>query len=88
MSKQIEFSKIIIAAVGVTYFIAFAIGAKIVLGGTHEGLQAFFAFVGSATSIALTAYSVKAKAENIKKIELMGRSDIDEEEGARYEGTD
>lgn len=92
MNKHIEFSKIIIAAVGITYFIAFAIGAKVVLSGTHEGLQAFFAFVGSATSIALTAYSYKAKAENVKKIEIMGidgvREEDDEEREVQYEGTD
>lgn len=67
MSRHIQFSKIVIASVMSTYFIAFLIAALVVMNASEQ-LSAFLIFVGSATSVAITAYSAKSGAENLAKI--------------------
>lgn len=70
--KMPEFSKLIIACVGLTYFIAFALGVKILLSGETDKLSTFYIFVGSATSVAIGFYSSKSKSENVAKINRLG----------------
>lgn len=70
MKKRMEFSKIVVATVMATYFIGVAVGAKVVLEHPSE-LSAYLAYIGAATSVTVSFYSWKAKAENEIKL---GRS--------------
>jgi len=65
--QRIEFSKIVLGAVMITYFLAFAIGLRIVAENS-EYLHVFYTFVGGTTGVAVSFYSWKAKNENVKKI--------------------
>lgn len=67
MKWRVEFSKLVLAAVMATYFIGFGVAACVVMEASEQ-LGAFLIFVGSATSIAITAYSAKSGAENVAKI--------------------
>lgn len=65
--KKIEFSKLIIALVLLTYFVGVCIGVKISLIDTTQ-LSALLAYIGTPTATAIGFYCWKAKAENIIKI--------------------
>ena len=74
--KRVEFSKIILGAVMVTYFIGlfFAIYAvnKILMEYPDSAVQALislFGYIGAPISIAIGFYSWKAKHENTIKIQ-------------------
>lgn len=65
--RKIEFSKLIIALVLLTYFVGVCIGVKISLTDTTQ-LSALLAYIGTPTATAIGFYCWKAKAENIIKI--------------------
>ena len=65
--RKIEFSKIIIALVLVTYFVGVFIGVKILLIDITQ-LGVLLAYIGTPTAAAIGFYCWKAKAENIVKI--------------------
>lgn len=84
--KKLEFSKIILLAVMLTYFIglAFAIYAvnKILMDYPEWAIQALialFGYIGTPISVSIGFYSWKAKNENTKKIEHKNNSESEEE---------
>jgi len=75
-AKRFEFSKIIMSAVMLTYFVGlgFAVYAvnKILMEYPEWAIQALialFGYIGAPTGIAIGFYSWKAKNENTAKIE-------------------
>ena len=77
--RPIEFSKLILLLVMLTYFMGVAIGAIVVLGTAPDMLGEYLAFVGAPTAVAIGFYAWKAKAENMKKLGLKEREgDADE----------
>ena len=72
--KKIEFSKIIIFCVLLTYFISLAFGIYVIKDMLENGFEVssalsyFFAFVGAPISVSIGFYNYKAKAENVEKI--------------------
>ena len=69
--KRLEFSKIILLMVMLTYFAGVVIGAVVVLGTAPDMLGEYLAFVGAPTGIAIGFYTWKARTEN--KIKLASR---------------
>lgn len=67
VSRKIEFSKLIIALVLLTYFVGVYIGVKIALTDTTQ-VGALLAYIGTPTATAIGFYCWKAKAENVLKI--------------------
>ena len=67
--RKIEFSKLILALVLLTYFIGVGVGVYIVFVDLHQ-LGVVLAFIGTPTAAAIGFYVWKAKAENIIKIKL------------------
>ncbi|MGN0657530.1 MAG: hypothetical protein ACI4KR_12155 [Ruminiclostridium sp.] len=67
--RKIEAAKLFIGGVMVIYFGAAVFGA-VVTWNYPENLPALFTFVGTPTTAALAFYCWKAKAENVKKMEL------------------
>lgn len=66
-NKRIEFSKLVLAMVMLTYFFGVLIGVVIVLRSSGE-LGALLAFIGAPVATALGFYYWKAKNENVQKI--------------------
>lgn len=64
-----ETAKLFIGGVMVIYFAAVIFGG-IVTWNYPENLPSLFTFVGAPTTAALGFYCWKAKAENVKKLEL------------------
>lgn len=87
-NPHIEFSKIVIGAVMLTYFVAFALGVRIIVAGDSDKLPTFYGFVGSATSVAIGFYSWKAKNENVCKIGKTQDAEGDIGYGFKPETTD
>lgn len=67
--RKIEAAKLFIGGAMVVYFAA-AVFAGAVVWNCPEQLPALLTFVGAPTTAALGFYCWKAKAENIKKLEL------------------
>lgn len=65
--RKVEFVKIIVFVVLLTYFVGVYIGAKIVFIDFSQ-LGVLLAFIGTPTAAAIGFYCWKAKAENIIKI--------------------
>jgi hypothetical protein len=72
--KKIEFSKIIMLAMIISYFIGLFFGLYILKAALDNGwdvtsgLATLFSFIAAPTAIAMGFYSTKAKAENVAKI--------------------
>ena len=64
---KIEFSKLFLSAVLLTYFAGFGVGLWAVVIDISQ-LGVFLAYVGTPTATAIGFYSWKAKAENVVKI--------------------
>ena len=65
--RKVEFSKLILGLVLLTYFVGVFVGVKISLIDTAQ-LGVLLAFIGGPTAAAIGFYAWKAKAENIIKI--------------------
>lgn len=65
--RKIEFSKLVLSAVLLTYFAGFIVGARAVILDPNQ-LGVFLAYVGTPAATAIGFYSWKAKAENVVKI--------------------
>lgn len=65
--RKLEFSKIVLVLVLLTYFVGVFIGVKISLIDVSQ-LAALLAYIGTPTAAAIGFYCWKAKAENIVKI--------------------
>lgn len=65
--RRLEFSKIVLVLVLLTYFVGVFIGVKISLIDVSQ-LGALLAYIGTPTAAAIGFYCWKAKAENIVKI--------------------
>ena len=65
--RKIEFSKLVLSAVLLTYFAGFIVGARAVILDPMQ-LGVFLAYVGTPAATAIGFYSWKAKAENVVKI--------------------
>ena len=65
--RKIEFSKLVLSAVLLTYFAGFVIGVRVVILDPSQ-LGVFLAYVGPPAATAIGFYSWKAKAENVVKI--------------------
>ena len=65
--RKIEFSKLVLSAVLLTYFAGFSVGARAVILDPNQ-LGVFLAYVGTPAATAIGFYSWKAKAENVVKI--------------------
>lgn len=61
------YTKILIAAVMLTYFLGFAFGIYGVIVDINQ-LSAFLTYIGVPTSTAIAFYAWKAKSENVVKI--------------------
>lgn len=91
--KKIEFSKIVMASMIISYFIGLFFGLHIIERLIDQGwdgtsaLATLFSYIGAPTAIAGGFYSTKAKAENVAKINRQGcnckeisvRNDIEED---------
>ena len=73
--KKIEFSKLIMASMIVSYFIGLFFGLYVInklinneLDGISSALTALFSYIGGPVAVAVGFYSNKAKAENVAKI--------------------
>lgn len=83
--KTLEFSKLILALVIISYFIGLGFGMLIIwrILGTGDvtyiatSLCGLFSYIGAPVAVAIGFYSYKAKAENIEKIKR-NKNDIDE----------
>lgn len=62
-----EFTKQIVAAVLLTYFLGVAIGAVVVLSTAPDQLYAYLTFIGAPTATTVGFYCWKAKNENMNK---------------------
>lgn len=67
VSRKLEFSKIVLALVLLTYFVGVVVGVKISLIDISQ-LGVLLAYIGTPTAAAIGFYCWKAKAENIVKI--------------------
>jgi hypothetical protein len=83
--KKMEFSKLILSTVMLTYFIGlfFAIYAvnKILMDYPEYAIQALialFGYIGTPISVSIGFYSWKAKNENTMKIECSGKQNNSE----------
>ena len=76
--RRIEFSKLVLSAVLLTYFFGFAVGTWAVTVDVSQ-LGVFLTYVGTPTGMAIGFYAWKAKAENIVKIK---RANPEETDGA------
>lgn len=65
--RKIEFSKLVLSAVLVSYFVGFGLGFWAVIVDPSQ-LGVFLAYVGTPTATVIAFYSWKAKAENVVKI--------------------
>ena len=65
--RKLEFSKIVLVCVLLTYFVGVYIGVKISLIDITQ-LGVLLAYIGTPTAAAIGFYCWKAKAENIVKI--------------------
>ena len=65
--KKVEFSKLVVALVMLTYFIGIIIGGIVVLMGAYDQLTGYLTFIGTATATTIGFYCWKAKNENIHK---------------------
>ena len=65
--RKLEFSKIVLVLVLLTYFVGVFIGVKVSLIDVSQ-LAALLAYIGTPTAAAIGFYCWKAKAENIVKI--------------------
>lgn len=65
--QKIEFSKLVLSAVLLTYFAGFVVGVRVVILDPSQ-LGVFLAYVGTPAATAIGFYSWKAKAENVVKI--------------------
>ena len=83
--KSIEFSKLILALVILSYFIGLGFGMLIIwkILGTGDttyiatSLCGLFSYIAAPVAVAIGFYSYKAKAENIEKIKG-NKNNIDE----------
>ena len=66
-ARKLEFSKLILSGVLLTYFAGFGVGLWAVVIDISQ-LGVFLAYVGTPTATAIGFYSWKAKAENVVKI--------------------
>ena len=64
---KLEFSKLVLLLVMLTYFVGVVVGVKVVLIDFTQ-LGVLLAFIGTPTATAIVFYAWKAKAENIVKI--------------------
>ena len=71
-ARKIEFSKLVLSAVLLTYFAGFGLGFWAVLVDLSQ-LGVFLAYVGTPTATVIGFYSWKAKAENVVKIKRRTR---------------
>lgn len=76
-ARKIEFSKLVLSAVLLTYFAGFGLGFWAVTIDISQ-LGVFLAYVGTPTAVVIGFYSWKAKAENVVKIK---KANPDETEG-------
>lgn len=65
--RKLEFSKIVLALILLTYFVGVFIGVKVSLIDISQ-LGVLLAYIGTPTAAAIGFYCWKAKAENIVKI--------------------
>lgn len=66
--RAVEFSKLILGLVLLTYFVGVIIGAYVVLQLVPDLLGTFLAYIGAPTGVAIAFYSWKARAENMLKL--------------------
>lgn len=66
--KKLQETKVIVRLVMATYFLAFLIGAWVVICRDIYQLGTLLAFVGSVAVFAVAFYCWKSKAENLEKI--------------------
>ncbi|MGN0355575.1 MAG: hypothetical protein ACI4EI_10935 [Muricoprocola sp.] len=68
MKTKLQETKIIVRLIMTTYFLAFLIGAWVVLAKDIYQLGTLLTFVGSVSVFAVAFYCWKSKAENLEKI--------------------
>ena len=81
--KRLEFSKLILALVIMSYFAGLAFGMYIIFKVLKTGDVAYiatslcglFSYIGAPVAVAIGFYSNKAKAENIEKIRKDSRGE-------------
>lgn len=73
---KIEFSKLFLSAVLLTYFAGFGLGFWAVTIDLSQ-LGVFLVYVGTPTAVAIGFYSWKAKAENVVKIKKANPEETD-----------
>lgn len=66
--NHLEFSKIILLFVFLTYFIGFFVGASVVLKDSTQ-LGTLLTYIGTPTTMSVGFYSWKAKAENCLRLQ-------------------
>lgn len=74
--RKIEFSKLVLSAVLLTYFAGFVVGVRVVILDPSQ-LGVFLAYVGTPAATAIGFYSWKAKAENVVKIKKANQEETE-----------
>jgi len=89
--NKISTSKIVLALVMTTYFILFVLGIIAAVAFIYtspeyaaQTITGLFIYVGGATSVSLSFYSIKAKAENVAKI-VNVRTSLNDDSGEEAE---
>ena len=74
--RKVEFSKLVLVLVLLTYFIGVYVGVKVTFIDFSQ-LGVLLAFIGTPTAAAIGFYAWKAKAENIIKIKKDNPAETD-----------
>lgn len=82
--QRIETSKKLLGLILSTYFLGVIIGAWVVIRAPEQ-LGEYLVFIGTATGIVIPAYTLKARSENIIKINK-GMEGEHEQQGEGYNG--
>jgi O-antigen/teichoic acid export membrane protein len=65
--KSIEYSKLLVSLITITYFIGLVIGGYVVVKSAEE-LSTYLAYIGGVVAITIPFYVWKAKSENVIKL--------------------
>lgn len=65
--KSVEYSKLLVSLITITYFIGLVIGGYAVIKSTEE-LSTYLAYIGGVVAITIPFYVWKAKSENVIKL--------------------
>ena len=78
MKSKVEFSKLMVGSVMLTYFFGVFLGAVVVITKSPDQLGIYLGYIGAPTATAIGFYAWKAKNENLIKIKQNGEIPIED----------